>query len=149
MVIAGRNEEGGQQAVEEIAVTGGRAGFLAADLTNAAATQELADRATGVLGGSVDILVTAGIFPFGPTAETDESTFDAGYALNVKAPTPHRRTGSGMAARGHGAIVNVTTMVAEFGAAGMALYGSTTAALALLTKSWAAEYGPSGSGSTP
>jgi NAD(P)-dependent dehydrogenase (short-subunit alcohol dehydrogenase family) len=40
--------------------------------------------------------------------------------------------------------VNVTTMVAEFGAPQMALYGSSKAALVLLTKSWAAEYGPSG-----
>ena len=49
-----------------------------------------------------------------------------------------------MAERGHGAIVNVSTMVAEFGMAQMALYGSSKAALVLLTKSWAAEYGPSG-----
>jgi NAD(P)-dependent dehydrogenase (short-subunit alcohol dehydrogenase family) len=49
-----------------------------------------------------------------------------------------------MAERGEGAIVNVTTMVAQFGAAGMGLYGSSKAALELLTKSWAAEYGPKG-----
>jgi NAD(P)-dependent dehydrogenase (short-subunit alcohol dehydrogenase family) len=49
-----------------------------------------------------------------------------------------------MAARGHGAIINVTTMVAEFGASGMGLYGASKAALVLLTKSWAAEFGPSG-----
>jgi len=49
-----------------------------------------------------------------------------------------------MAERGHGAIINVTTMVAEFGAAGMSLYGASKAALVLLTKSWAAEYGPHG-----
>jgi NAD(P)-dependent dehydrogenase (short-subunit alcohol dehydrogenase family) len=35
-------------------------------------------------------------------------------------------------------------MVAQFGQAGMALYGSSKAALVLLTKAWAAEYGPSG-----
>jgi NAD(P)-dependent dehydrogenase (short-subunit alcohol dehydrogenase family) len=40
--------------------------------------------------------------------------------------------------------VNITTMVASFGMAGMALYGSTKAALTLLTKAWAAEYGPQG-----
>jgi NAD(P)-dependent dehydrogenase (short-subunit alcohol dehydrogenase family) len=49
-----------------------------------------------------------------------------------------------MAARGGGSIVNVTTMAAEFEAPQMALYGSSKAALVLLTKSWAAEYGPSG-----
>jgi NAD(P)-dependent dehydrogenase (short-subunit alcohol dehydrogenase family) len=35
-------------------------------------------------------------------------------------------------------------MVAEFGAAGPSLYEASKAALALLMKSWAAEYGPHG-----
>src|SRR6266478_5629921 len=43
-----------------------------------------------------------------------------------------------------GAIVNLSTMVAAYGAPGMSLYGSSKAALNLLTKTWAAEYGPSG-----
>ena len=38
----------------------------------------------------------------------------------------------------------VSTMVADYGAAGMSLYGSSKAAINLLTKAWAAEYGPSG-----
>ncbi|HEY2988496.1 MAG TPA: SDR family oxidoreductase, partial [Candidatus Binatia bacterium] len=46
--------------------------------------------------------------------------------------------------RGKGAIVNVSTMVADYGAPGMSLYGSSKAAINLLTKAWAAEYGPSG-----
>ena len=39
-----------------------------------------------------------------------------------------------MAARGRGAIINVTTMVAQYGQNGMALYSSSKAALTLLTK---------------
>jgi NAD(P)-dependent dehydrogenase (short-subunit alcohol dehydrogenase family) len=87
----------------------------------------------------------AGVFPFGATDEVDDSTFDSAYAVNVKAP--FFLAGSfapRMAANGGGAIVNVSTMVASFGVAGMALYGSTKAALELLTKAWAAEYGPQG-----
>jgi NAD(P)-dependent dehydrogenase (short-subunit alcohol dehydrogenase family) len=49
-----------------------------------------------------------------------------------------------MTQRGKGAIVNVSTMVAAYGAAGMSLYGSSKAAINLLTKAWAAEYGPKG-----
>src|SRR5437867_10967874 len=49
-----------------------------------------------------------------------------------------------MAKRGKGAIVNVSTMVADYGAPGMSLYGSSKAAINLLTKAWTAEYGPSG-----
>ena len=49
-----------------------------------------------------------------------------------------------MAARGQGAIVSISTMVASFGQPGMATYGASRAALELLTKAWAAEYGPRG-----
>jgi NAD(P)-dependent dehydrogenase (short-subunit alcohol dehydrogenase family) len=34
-------------------------------------------------------------------------------------------------------------MVADYGVSGMSLYGSSKAAINLLTKAWAAEYGPS------
>jgi NAD(P)-dependent dehydrogenase (short-subunit alcohol dehydrogenase family) len=35
-------------------------------------------------------------------------------------------------------------MAADFGVPGMAVYGASKAAISLMTKSWAAEYGPSG-----
>jgi NAD(P)-dependent dehydrogenase (short-subunit alcohol dehydrogenase family) len=38
----------------------------------------------------------------------------------------------------------VSTMVADYGVSGMSLYGSSKAAINLLTKAWAGEYGPSG-----
>ncbi len=96
--------------------------------------------------GRVDILVNdAGVFPFAPTAQTDEATFDTAITLNVK--TPFYLTAAlapAMAERKSGKIINITTMVAHFGMSGMALYGATKAALTLLTKSWAAEFGPNG-----
>lgn len=49
-----------------------------------------------------------------------------------------------MAKRGAGAIVNISTVVANFGQAGMSLYGASKAAIQLLTKAWAAEFGASG-----
>jgi NAD(P)-dependent dehydrogenase (short-subunit alcohol dehydrogenase family) len=49
-----------------------------------------------------------------------------------------------MANRQWGRIVNITTMVAYLGMPGAALYGSSKAALQLLTQAWAAEFGPSG-----
>ena len=51
---------------------------------------------------------------------------------------------SGAAKKGKRAIVNVSAMVADYGAPGMSLYGSSKAAINLLTKDWAAEYGPRG-----
>ena len=49
-----------------------------------------------------------------------------------------------MAKTGKGAIVNVSTMVADYGASGVSLYGSSKAAINLLTKAWTAKYGGSG-----
>ncbi|MFL6114254.1 MAG: SDR family NAD(P)-dependent oxidoreductase, partial [Catenulispora sp.] len=87
----------------------------------------------------------AGIFPFGPTAQTTEADFDAVFALNVKAPYfLVAELAPAMAARGRGAIINVTTAAASYGGAALGLYGASKAALVLLTKSWAAEYGPAG-----
>lgn len=145
VAVSGRDEQRGNQVVKEIVVTGGRAAFLAADLRDLASARSLAERAIERLG-QVDVLVNnAGIYPFGPTEQMTEKDFDVVFGLNVKAPYfLVAQLAPKMAERGHGAIINVTTMVAEFGAAGMSLYGASKAALVLLTKSWAAEYGPHG-----
>lgn len=74
-----------------------------------------------------------------------ENIFDYFYAVNVKAPYfLVNALAPAMAERGQGAIINVLSMAAEIGMVPMALYGSTKSALLLLTKSWAAQYGPSG-----
>jgi NAD(P)-dependent dehydrogenase (short-subunit alcohol dehydrogenase family) len=125
---------------------GGTADFVAADLSDEADARQLAKQATELGGGHVDILVNnAGTYPFGPTDKATEDDFDRVFSLNVKVPFfLVAELASKMAARGHGVIINVSTMVAEFGMPQMALYGSSKAALILLTKSWAADYGPAG-----
>ena len=49
-----------------------------------------------------------------------------------------------MAERGDGAIVNIGSISGLMGADGSALYGATKASVHQLTRTWAAEYGPSG-----
>jgi len=146
VIINGRDAARGEQAAAELRASGGRADFIAAALATERDARDLAQAATELADGKIDILVnSAGAFPFGPTAEVTEATFDDVYALNVKAPFfLVSELAPQMAARGSGSIINLTTMVAHFGAAGMALYGSTKAALVLLTKAWADEFGPSG-----
>ncbi|MFI5695332.1 SDR family NAD(P)-dependent oxidoreductase [Kribbella sp. NPDC051586] len=146
VVISGRDVARGTKAAEEIRAGGGTADFVRADLADLEDVRSLAKQAIELGGGKVDVLVNnAGIFPFGPTAELADSDFDAVYAVNVRAPFYLvAELAPGMAARGSGAIVNVTTMVAYFGMAGMAAYGSSKAAVELLTKAWAAEFGAAG-----
>jgi NAD(P)-dependent dehydrogenase (short-subunit alcohol dehydrogenase family) len=146
VLVVGRNVKRGENTVAEIRAAGGRADFIASDLRDASSAREVAKRAVELGEGHVDILINnAGIFPFGPTHETTEEVFDSVYSLNVKAPYfLVAELAPLMAKRGKGAIVNVSTMVADFGMSGMSLYGSTKAAINLLTKAWAAEYGRSG-----
>jgi NAD(P)-dependent dehydrogenase (short-subunit alcohol dehydrogenase family) len=146
VIVTGRDKDRGERVVGDIRAAGGTADFLAADLADPAAVRTLAADAVATGGGHVDVLVNnAGAFPFAPTAQVTDADFDAAFAVNVKAPfILVAELAPAMAERGGGAIVNVSTMVANFGQAGMPLYGSTKAALQLLTKSWAAEFGPAG-----
>src|SRR5438128_839275 len=146
VIVVGRNAERGQKTVAEIRAAGGKADFISSDLQDASSARQVARRAVELGGDHVDILINnAGIYPFGPTHETTEEMFDHVYALNVKVPYfLVAELAPLMAKKGKGAIVNLSTMVADYGVPGMSLYGSSKAAINLLTKTWAAEYGPSG-----
>lgn len=146
VVVAGRNADRGEQTVAAIRAAGGKVDFVQTDLRDASSARSLAKRAVELGNGRVDILVNnAGVFPFGPTHETTEDDFERVYALNVKAPYfLVAELAPLMAESGKGAIVNISTMLADYGMSGMSLYGSSKAAINLLTKAWAAEYGPSG-----
>ena len=77
--------------------------------------------------------------------ETTEEQFDRVFSINLKAPYfLVAELALPMASRGKGAIGNLSTMAADYGAAGMSLYGSSKAAIHLMTKTWTAEYGPKG-----
>jgi NAD(P)-dependent dehydrogenase (short-subunit alcohol dehydrogenase family) len=146
VVVVGRNAKRGEKAIAEIRAAGGQADFISSDLRDASSAREVARRAIELGNGQIDILINnAGIYPFGPTHETSEELFDEVYSLNVKIPYfLVAELAPLMAKRGKCAIVNLSTMVADYGATGMSLYGSSKAAINLLTKTWAAEYGRSG-----
>jgi NAD(P)-dependent dehydrogenase (short-subunit alcohol dehydrogenase family) len=146
VVVVGRNVERGGRTVAAIRTAGGKADFISSDLRIASNAHDVARRALELGNGHIDILInSAGIFPFGPTHEMTEEAVETVYSVNVKAPYfLVAELAPLMAQRGKGAIVNVSTMVAAFGVSGMSLYGSSKAAVNLLTKAWAAEYGPRG-----
>ncbi|MEU5312123.1 SDR family oxidoreductase [Streptomyces sp. NPDC021562] len=147
VVVSGRSAERGAEVVDGIRARGGRAEFVRADLDgSAAASHRLAEEATRVLGGRIDVLVNnAGIYPADPTPATDEKTFDRVYAVNVKAP--FFLTGAvapAMAEAGAGAIINLSSWIVRLGIPVGALYSSTKGAVEALTRAWAAEFGPQG-----
>ena len=141
VIVHGRDGARGAEVVERITAGGGRARFAAADLSDPAQLDELAEQA-----GTVDILVNnAGVAWFGPTTQLDVAAFDRLFTANVRAPYFVVATvAPKMAARGSGSIINVGSMAGQVGMPGGAAYGATKAALAAMTRSWAAEFSPAG-----
>jgi NAD(P)-dependent dehydrogenase (short-subunit alcohol dehydrogenase family) len=141
VVVHGRDAARGAETVEEITGAGGKASFAAADLGDAADVQWLAGEV-----GAVDILINnAGISRFGPTAEFDIAAFDELFATNVRAPfILVAALAPGMATRGRGSIVSLSSMAGGVGLVGGAAYGATKASLEAMTRAWAVEFSASG-----
>lgn len=141
LTVHGRDATRGGKTVEAIERAGGRAHFVAADLESPSEVMRLAQEV-----GDIDVLVNNGGFSmFGPTADLTVDRFDAIFASNVRAPyLLVAALAPGMAARGTGSIINISSMVAEVGLSGGAVYGATKGALNSMTRAWAAEFSPSG-----
>src|SRR4030088_3213413 len=72
VIVHGRDAARGQAGVAAITGEGGKARFVAADLTNPCELQQLVEET-----GPVDVLVnSAGLLEYGPTQELDVATFD-------------------------------------------------------------------------
>src|SRR5208282_2227803 len=127
IIVHGRDADRGSAVVDTITAAGGKARFVAADLTDPAQLDHLVEQA-----GAVDVLVNnAGFSWFGPTAELDVATFDRLFAANVRAAyCLGAARARKMAARGSGSIISIGSMAGQIGLAGGAAYGATKATLA-------------------
>jgi len=141
VIVHGRSAERGAKVVQEIQNAGGKARFVAADLADANDVRQLAAEA-----GPVDILINnAGVYKFGATTDTDDAFFDEHVNINLRAPyILVQQLVPGMAERGHGAVVNLSTVAATIPARTGGVYGATKAGVELLTRVWADEFGRSG-----
>jgi NAD(P)-dependent dehydrogenase (short-subunit alcohol dehydrogenase family) len=141
VVVHGRSPERGAETVRAIENGGGKARFVAADLSRADQVRRLADEV-----GPVDILINnAGTYRFGATPDTDDAFFDEHVNLNLRAPyILVQKLVPGMVERGRGAVVNISTLAASTPARQAGIYGATKAGVELLTRVWADEFGGSG-----
>jgi len=141
VLVTGRNRERAAAVLDAIAAANGSARFVPADLGDLASISSLA-----VEAGPVDILVNnAATFPGGALVDQDVDSYETAFDLNVRAP--YFLTAAivpGMIERGRGSIVNVSTMAARIGMAGLSTYSATKAAIESLTRTWAVELGAAG-----
>ena len=141
VLVHGRDGGRAVEVIEQIELEGGSARFIAADISTTEGIQNLIAEA-----GEIDILVNnAGFSWFGPTADLTPETLDALFDANVRAP--YLLTAAfapAMVAKGAGSIISLASMAGIVGLAGGAAYGATKLSAVALTRSWAAEYSPSG-----
>ncbi|MGI9612231.1 MAG: SDR family NAD(P)-dependent oxidoreductase [Acidimicrobiales bacterium] len=96
--------------------------------------------------GPIDVLINnAGIVRFGPLLDLTLDDWRAVVDVNLTGAFVAARAAAGrMAERGGGAIVNLTSMNGVAPGPNAGAYGSTKAAVALLTQQMALEWGPLG-----
>lgn len=134
VVVAARTTTTIDETVRTIVGAGGSAEGVVADLSSRAGAHGLADAV-----GEADVLVcSAGVNLRPPMPELDEDTWDATMAVNLDAPfVLGQRLAPGMAARGYGRIIGISSQQAHRPFAASGAYGVSKAGLEALARSQA------------
>lgn len=124
----------------------GSADYLAADLTHEGAPERVADWALRASGQVPHVLVNCAGAPLSRRARNlTAARVDLAFALNLRAPLIlSARVGREMARCGRGSIINVSSVAATYGMPFQAGYAATKGGLEAMSRSLAAEWGPSG-----
>ncbi|MGW2716473.1 SDR family NAD(P)-dependent oxidoreductase [Streptomyces sp. NPDC001492] len=145
VVVVARGETELAATVDELTADGCRAAWVGADLGRRDGVRAAAEHAAGVFG-EPDILVnSAGINLRPPMGELGEDVWDATMAVNLEAPfLLGRRFGPGMAERGFGRIIHITSQQAHRAFVQSGAYGVSKGALESLARSQAEAWSPYG-----
>jgi NAD(P)-dependent dehydrogenase (short-subunit alcohol dehydrogenase family) len=145
VVICGRDARRGQAVVDEVRQAGGDACFAPHDLEDPDSGRSVA-RAARAAFGPVELLVnSAGTFFQAAFEEVTAAEFDRAIQINVRgAFLLTQALVAGMAARGYGRVVFISSTASDNARAGSTLYGTTKAALNGLMHALVPEYGPFG-----
>jgi NAD(P)-dependent dehydrogenase (short-subunit alcohol dehydrogenase family) len=141
VVLASRTKEELDRVVDEIKQNGGEAYAQVADLMNSEQIDALV-KATVKTYDGLDILINnAATSIMVPLMDLREDGWDKIFGINCKAVFLLSRAAAGiMAEKGGGRIVNITTVGAVRGGAGISAYHTSKAALSMLTKCMAVEW---------
>ncbi|MFD8476097.1 SDR family NAD(P)-dependent oxidoreductase [Streptomyces globisporus] len=145
VVVVARREAELRETVDEVTAEGCRAAWVSADLSTAEGVRVGAEEAAAAFG-EPDILVNcAGINLRPPMSELGEDVWDTTMAVNLKAPfLLGQRFGPGMAERGYGRIIHITSQQAHRAFVSSGAYGVSKGGLESLTRSQAEAWSPHG-----
>lgn len=145
VVVSDVQEQAGEDTVQGILSTGGRAIFVRADVSQAADVQRLVAETLEAYG-RIDVLYNnAGIMPAEDTSvlETSEETWQRIMDVNLKSAFLCCKYVIPQMMEQGGSIINIASMVAFLGCTvPQEAYGVSKSGLLGLTKSLAVQYGP-------
>ena len=143
VVVTARTREEIEAVVAQIKANGGEATAMVTDLMVTEQISRLVETTLETYH-RVDILVNNAARSFlRPLMEFREDGFDKIFNTNVKAVfLLSREAARFMMAHGGGRIINISTVGAVRGGAGMGIYHASKAALNMLTKCMAVEWAP-------
>ncbi len=146
VVVSSRKQDACDALAAEITAAGGQATGIAAHVGDMDQLAQLVEKTIDVYGG-VDILVNnAATNPvFGPSLDADGMAFDKIMQANVKAPFElSKLCYASMKARGGGSVIMVSSIAGHTPDPGLGLYSVSKAAMNMLTKVLAKEWGIDG-----
>lgn len=145
VIVNDLQEDKGNETVEEIRAAGGEASFIQADVTNPGSVKAMVDTAIAQYG-RIDVLFNnAGISGVGAIHEVEPEAWDRVIAVNIRGVfLPSKYVLPHMMERQSGAIINMSSCIAEIGLGRRASYSATKGAVLALTKSMQVDYAPYG-----
>jgi dehydrogenase/reductase SDR family protein 4 len=144
VVINSRKSEDLEKVAERVRTAGGECLAIAGNTSESTALKSLIEKAVEKYGGLDIVVNNAASNPvFGPVVQTEEWAYDKIMDVNVKAPFelsklayPHLKQ------RGGGSVINISSIAGHTPDPGLGIYSVSKAALNMLTRVMAKEWGP-------
>ena len=143
VIISSRKQEACEEVVASFKEDGLKAHAIACHVGDQKSRSDLVKKTVELCGG-IDILVNnAATNPvFGPIEDASSEAFDQIMNINVKAPWAlTNQCLEPMKLRKGGSIINISSIEGEHPGYGLGLYSTSKAALSMLTKNQAKEWG--------
>jgi len=136
LILCGRNRKAGAAQEEALRALGCEAWFVAADISDPQACEQVIAEAATRFGTLHGLVNCAGMSDRGTILNTTPELFDAIFAVNVRAPFFLMQAAIKLmiANKVEGSIVNIITMTSHGGQSFLTTYAASKGALVTLTK---------------
>lgn len=129
---------------EQIRASGGRATSIVGDISTRAGAAEVVRRTTDELGGLEGLVNNAGVVRFGTLRTMSDDDWDQTVAVDFSAVAYVSKAAFDPLSMNGGAIVNLSSIAAEFPSVTVGAYSAAKAAVVALSKQLALDWGPFG-----